>query len=255
MTEAVERAPAPGARAALAIVIPPISAIAVNTLFSLLGGRNLDSTVQGENALLFGVLGVLSWLMGARWYGRAGMGLRGGRPLYASIGFAVLGWVGLLVARLVLLDSDPEQLVSENSGRIFLYVLIFEAFCLQIWTYGFVFHAVADWRGPLAAAVAGGILFGTAALLTYREAFVISPTALAFFISWGMLYGFIRLRTGSIVGTVIVQAVQTLTVWHILLPQDPPVVQQLHYVYLAAGTFFMILIWRLWPKEETDYRV
>jgi hypothetical protein len=70
-----------------------------------------------------------------------------------------------------------------------------------------------------------------------------------------MLYGFIRLRTGSIVGTVIVQAVQTLTVWHILLPQDPPVVQQLHYVYLAAGTFFMILIWRLWPKEETDYRV
>ena len=69
------------------------------------------------------------------------------------------------------------------------------------------------------------------------------------------LYGLIRLRTGSLLGMVIVQALQTMTVWHILLPQNPPAIAQLHYLYLATAILYLILIWRLWPKEEADYRV
>lgn len=256
MIEEAKRSPAAGTRAALAIGVPAVGAAVFSVLFSLLaGGQLVDPGLQTEAALFFGVLGIISWLLGFRWYGRAGMGLRGGRPLYASIGFAVLGWVAFFVARLILVDTRSEQVVSQNSGEIFLYVLIFEAFCLQLWAYGLVFHAVADWRGPMAAATAGGVFFGAVAAVLYQEAFISSITAFLFFIVWGVFYGFIRLRTGSFLGTAIVQALQTLTVWYILLPQNPPAISELHYFYIAVAIIFIILIWRLWPKEETDYRV
>jgi hypothetical protein len=81
------------------------------------------------------------------------------------------------------------------------------------------------------------------------------PSSLLFFATWGVLYGIIRLRTGSLLGTVIVQALQSFTGWQVMVPMDPPDAGQLRIFYLATSALYAIVIWRLWPKKEDDYRV
>lgn len=242
--------PAPIYRVFLSFALPVAGAVVTGVL---LAGR-APATLAGK-AVVLGALGLVSLLMGVRWYGLGGAGLRGGRPLYASIGFAALGWVVFFGARLFLVNSNEDVLVSGNFGQVALYLILFEAFAVQIWTFGLFFRSVADWRGPLAAALSSGLLFGLVASQLFEEAFITGPGSLLYFMAWGVFYGLIRLRTGSILGAVIVQAMQSLTTWHILLPEPEPAVAELQNLYLAAVTFYAIFIWRLWPTEEGDYRV
>ena len=199
--------------------------------------------------------------MGLRWYGLPGLGLRGKRPLYASIGFASLGWIAFLLARVYFVSGNEDALISPNFGQSFIYLLLFEAFCVQIWAFGLVFRSMADWRGPLAATATGGLLFALVAYLFFNESFLqgesfrAALSGILFFVIWGFFYSLTRLRTGSIFGAVLVQAMQSLTAWHILLPESPPDPGELNNLYLAAGIFYAIFIWRLWPTEEEDYRV
>jgi hypothetical protein len=224
-------------------------------------------------APVFAALGLTSWFLGLRWYRIAGMGLRGRRPLFASIGFAVLGWVALLIARLLPgipttsfietgqavveanLLVEVVAIGADDAGRVFVYLLLFEAFALQLWTYGTLFRALSDWRGPLTAAVGSGLVFGAAGFLLFREAFLGQWNSLLFFVLWGLLYGIIRLRTGSLLGTVLVQALQSFTVWYVFLPPESPPAAGLQLVYLAASILYALIIWRLWPRREEDYRV
>lgn len=236
----------------MAIGLPIIGAIVIGGLIGLVV-KGPDLGGNGGSILLMGGIGAISWLMGQRWYGAAGMGLRGKRPLYASIGFAVLGWLAFLVGRLFLINSSSTT--EGGLAQTFSYLLLFEAFCVQLWAFGLVFHSLADWQGPLPAALTSGVLFGVLATRLFSESYISGPTATLFFIAWGLFYGLIRLRTGSLLGMVIVQAIQSLTVWSILLPQSPPDIGQLQNFYLACGFFLGIFIWRLWPKEEEDYRV
>jgi len=231
-------------RVLLAFFLPLAGAL----LFSAVA-RGMNTV--GLQAPVFGGLGITSWLLGLRWYGLSGMGLRGKRPLFAGIGFAVLGWIAFLLFRFLFVRIAS----IENAGGGFMYLLIFEAFALQLWTFGIFFHAVADWRGPLTAAVASGILFGAVALLLFQEAFIGSWDAVIYFVVWGVLYGMIRLRTGSILGMVIIQTWQTFTGWLVLLPFLPPDVAELRPFYLLTTAAYLIFIWRLWPKVEEDYRV
>jgi hypothetical protein len=248
--------PSPGMRVAISLGVPLIGAVLLSTTIAMFAtGRVTDPTGRAGTALLLGGVGIISWLLGTFWYGRAEMGVRGGRPLYAGIGFAVLGWVGLLVARVILVNSNPDELVSADIGRTYLYLLIFEGFCIQAWAFGLVFRSMVDLRGGITAAATSGILYGMLASQLFQEAFIGGLTAVLFFGAWGVFYGIIRLRTGSWVGLVIVQSLQTITIWHILLPQSPPVAEQLQNFYLAGGILFVIFIWRLWPTEEEDYRV
>lgn len=242
--------PAPIQRVILAFALPATGAILAG---ALLAGR-APGALAARSAIL-GVLGLVSWLLGVRWYGLAGMGIRGGRPLYASIGFAALGWVVFFAARFILVGSNEDVLVSSNFGQIALYIILFEAFAVQLWTFGIFFRSVADWRGPLAAALGSGLLFGLVASQLFEEAFITGPSSLLYFMAWGVFYGLIRLRTGSILGAVVVQAMQSLTAWHILLPEPQPAIAELQNLYLAAVIFYAIFIWRLWPTEEDDYRV
>lgn len=248
--------PAPAVRVAISIGVPLLGAILLSAVVGIIVGRQMiEPGERAGTALLLGWVGALSFLLGARWYGPAGLGLRGGRPLYASIGFAVLGWVTFLLLRLVLLQSSTEQVVATQSGRAFFYLLVFEALCLQLWLFGLVFRSLADWRGPLTAALTSGVLFAMVAVQFFQESYISGPQAFLFFLAWGVFYGLIRLRTGSFIGTVIIQAMQSLTSWYILLPQSPPDISQLRNLYLAAGIVFAFFIWRLWPAEEGDYRV
>ena len=54
---------------------------------------------SGSAAPMFAALGLVAWFIGLRFYGLRGLALRGGRPLFAGIGFAVLGWVAVLIGR------------------------------------------------------------------------------------------------------------------------------------------------------------
>lgn len=247
----------PFTRVLLAILIPPLVGLLLQTVISLALGSPAAflPEEQGGASLLFLGAGAASLMLGLRWYDAAQMGLRGKRPLYSSIGFATLGWIVYIAARVLVVDSNQSLLVSPTFGRDFLYLFLFEALALQLWSFGLLFRVVAGWRGPLTAAISSGLLFGVAGFLLFEEAFVTDLQSLFFFLAWGLFYGLIRLRTGSIIGMVIIQAMQSLTTWHILLPEAQPQLAELRLLYAIVATFFVIFIWRLWPKEEADYRV
>lgn len=238
-------------RVILALLIP----IAGATIFGLLasGRASISADDLGSRALLFAGLGLASWFTGWRWYGLRGLGLRGGRPLTAGIGFATLVWFAFLLVRFVTVEISAYG--TPEGGRTFIYTLIFEAFCTQLWVFGLFFRTVADWRGPLTAAASAGVLFGAVAFLLFQESFAAIASSLLYFAVWGVAYGLIRLRTGSILGPAVVLALQSWTAWYVMAPTDPINTTELRNLYLIASVIYLIIIWRLWPKEETDYRV
>jgi len=237
-------------RVFLSLLIPITGAFLLNLIANLLKGGSRGDTV-GAGAPILGLvgLGLASLFLGQFWYGLNGLGLSGGRPLYAGIGFAVLGWVLFLVTRLSTVIG------TEEGPKIdFLYLLLFEAFCVQLWTFGLFFRTVADWRGPLTASVSSGILFGAIAVQFFHEFSIIIFSGAFFAAVWGMLYGIIRLRTGGILGIVIVQALQSWSAWQLFKASQPDLTQ-LRVLYLISSILFAIVIWRLWPKKATDYRI
>lgn len=239
-------------RALLALLLPPALALLIWTLFSSLSDVTAVSAVA-RSALILGSLALASLGLGWRWYGSKGLGLRGGRPLSAGIGFAVLGWVAFLALRFIFVAILA--LGSAGGTRAYIYLLLFEAFATQLWTFGLLFRALSDWRGPLTAALASGLVFGLLAQLYFQEAFVLSGLSIIYFAAWGILYGIIRLRTGSLLGVMLVQSVHTFTAWVVLQPYPDPAIGELHNLYVGATIAYMIIIWRLWPKSESDYRV
>jgi hypothetical protein len=251
MSQETITSPPSATRVALALLLPITGAIVFSLLAS--GGVALSSGSQGSYALLFAGLALTSWFVGWRWYGLKGLGLRGGRPLTASIGFATLVWLAFLVVRLFTVEVNSYG--TPDGGRTFIYTLLFEAFCTQLWVYGLFFRAVADWRGPLTAAISSGILFGAVAFLLFQESYALLASGLIYFVVWGVTYGVIRLRTGSMLGSAIVQALQIWTGWYVLAPTDPVSTDQLRNLYLIASIVYLVIIWRLWPKEQSDYRV
>lgn len=237
-------------RAGLAFILPLTGAFFFTAVFQQFGSQ--PATSQVENLPFFVGLGLLSLFLGRSWYGLPQIGLRGGRPLFSSIGFAVLGWTALLAFRFYFisirgLDSGLDK---------FFYRLLFEAFCLQIWTFGLLFRGLADWRGPLTATIISGILFGLIASLRFQEAPAIPAlSSLLYFVLWGLFYGLIRLRSGSLIGASLVQAAQSFTVWVVLTPDLSSPANNFSALYITAGLAYFIFIWRLWPKQEEDYRV
>ncbi len=231
----------------LLLLWPPLLGLLFAAIVSNFGG-------PGAIAPLFlGGLGAVGWALGLRWYGPAGLGLRGGRPLWAGIGFAVLGWVALLLARFVavrIVLSDEGGL-----GLTYLYLLIFEAVCVQLWAFGALFRALAAWRSPLWAAVGSGLAYGLTAYAFFGEMYRTQPLGALFAFVWGLFYSIIRLRTGSLLGTALVQSVQSFTVWYMLRPPADPVPDELNRFYFLSALLLALFIWRLWPRRESDNRV
>lgn len=232
----------------LALAVPLFGALFLSTLLGSLSSGNVNA--QSGTAVFLAALGIVSWFMGLRWYGLAGMGLRGKRPLYASIGFAAMGYVVFLIARLFVASSGIGL-----GFKDYVYLFLFEALAAQLWAFGLLFHALADWRGGLTAAIGSGIFFGALGFLFFQESYISEWSSLVYFLSWGVFYGLVRLRTGSLLGMVIIQSVQAFTAWVALQPIIPPDPAQLQTMYLIASTANLIFIWRLWPKVEEDYRV
>jgi membrane protease YdiL (CAAX protease family) len=239
-------------RVILAIALPLAAAVITGMAVTNFSDTSKLSS-QGATAVLMSSIAVVSWLIGLRWYGTAGMGLHGGRPLYAGIGFAALGWIVFLALRIFFVEISP--IGPGNTARTYIYLLLFEAFATQIWTYGLLFRAVAEWRGPITAAISSGIFFGLVATLLFQESYAGSRFSIIYFIMWGILYGIIRLRTGSLLGTVLIQSLLTFSAWVALPPYPEPRPSQLQSLYLLATAAYLIIIWRLWPKQEDDYRL
>jgi hypothetical protein len=241
-----------GQRVALALLLPLAAAVLARLFISSVAVTGALSS-QAQTAVTMTGVALVAWLLGLRWYGIKGLGLRGGRPLYAGIGFASLAWVAFLLMRIIFVEIAPVG--PGNTARSFVYLLLFEAFAAQIWTFGLLFRAVADWRGPMTAAISSGLVFGFLATLLFQENFASSLFSIIYFLIWGLLLGVIRLRTGSILGTVLVQALQSFTAWIALPPYPRPEPSQLQSLYLFATLAYLLIVWRLWPKEEEDYRV
>lgn len=234
-------------RVLVAIVAPLLGALVITVLVS--GRLALGDRQPSMAVLQFAGIGLTSWLIGWRVVGLRGMGLRFGRPLSASAGFAFLVLIAFLGVRLATVVGD-----EGNDGVPYLYLLIFEAYCTQLWTFGLFFHVVADWRGPLTAAVSSGLLFGAIAITLYQEVYAITASAIPFFALWGILYGIIRLRAGTFIGVAIVQSLQSWLTWQ-LFNVDQPDISQLRTFYLITSVFFVLYLWRLWPKKEEDSRI
>lgn len=246
-----EVSPETGLRVLWSVVLPLLGAL----VFSFIAVRQVAVNPADRGLLAVQSVGIAltSWYLGWRWYGLPGLGLRGGRPLYAGIGFAALGWLALIIVRFFAVSI--EEIGSPDTGSMFVFIMLFEAFCVQIWVFGLFFRAVADWRGPLTSAVASGILFAALGFLLFQESYYASISGILFFALWGIFYGIIRLRTGSFLGTVIVQGLQSWTAWQVMVPESPIDPGQLRNLQLIMSFFYLIFIWRLWPKREEDYRL
>jgi len=222
-------------------------------IFALVGAAlQRDQSGDSNPVLFFSILGILTLLIGVAKLRFDGLGLRGGRPLYAGIGFAAMAWVLLLILRMATVELAD---ITLGTGRDFIYILLFEALALQLWSFGLLFKTIADWRGGLTAAVFSGLLFGAFAQSFFNEAYAFSAASVAFFALWGIFYGMIRLRSGSALGAVIVHTLQSWTIWRLFatLPQPEPT--EMRNYYLAGAVILVILIWRLWPRRTSDYRV
>ncbi len=237
------------ARVGLAFLLPLLVAIVVT---GFVGNATALGQATTSAPILAGI-GIVSWLLALFWYGLENVGMRGKRPLFAGIGFATLGWVTFLLLRLLLL---PVTVESGGAGRAFIYILLFEAFALQLWTFGLVFRAVAEWRGPLTGAFVSGIIFGGAAFVLFQASYLTDLFTLLYFVVWGVFYGIIRLRTGSFLGSFMIQTMQTFTAWIVLGAFTAEMqTEQLYLLYGLSGVIYAIFIWRLWPQEVSDYRV
>lgn len=235
----------PATQTVLAFFVPVIVALFVGTI--------TGSLASGSNAPVLGTLGLAGWFLGLAFYGVPGMGLRGGRPLFAGIGFATLGWIAFLLIRALFIPINPEP---EGSTRAFIYFLLFESFAVQLWLFGLFFRATAVWRGPLSAAILSGIVFGATAVLFFQNITITTLITLIYYTALGIFYGIIRLRTGSFLGTAVIFALQSFTAWVALgpFPADTAATQLL-WVYGLTTPLLALFTWRLWPKEESDYRV
>lgn len=241
-----------GARVAISVLLPLVGGLAVATL----SGQGSGSGAGGRQStlvLFLGPLAIISWYLGLRWFGLPGLGLRGHRPLFAGIGFAALGWVAFLIFRFVFVRIAGYS--QPDASRTFIYLLMFEAFSVQLWVFGLLFGVLTEWRGPLTATIVCGLVFGAIASTYFQEAFISSASAYLYFVSWGILFAIIRLRTGSLLGTVLVQALHSFTSWVVLAPFPLPVPAQLHSLYLAASIAYLVIMWRLWPRRVEDYRI
>lgn len=237
-----------------ACILPPVAGWMLQSVAG--GGFVIE---PGNMAPFFAGIGLISWVLGIRWFNMKEMGLRGKRPLFSSIGFATLGWVILFIVRFIFISLDPEGMNPTNAGRTFVYLLLFEGFAVQLWTFGLLFRLFSGLRSGIAAVFGSGIIFGIVAFLFFREgSFDNSAIALIYFIAWGVLYGIIRLRTGSLLGSVLIQALHTFTVWDVLaapVPLPAADVANLAALYLTATLGYAIIVWRLWPKEAADLRI
>jgi hypothetical protein len=243
-------------RAILSILLPAGTAVLISYLVGTLWDTSALSD-QAAAAVLLTSAAVVSLILGIRWYGISGMGMRGGRALTAGLGFASLLWIIFILLRFFFVTITPTAIEGRppNAGRTYLYLLLFEALATQIWAYGLIFHAVADWRGPITAMFTSGLIFSLTAILLFQESFIDSFASIIFFIVWGILYSLIRLRTGSFLGPAIVQSIQSFTTWIVLAPYSIPDIPQLNNLYITAVIAYMIVAWRLWPKQESDYRI
>ena len=246
-----------------AVGVPLFGAILLGQAVIRISGASTNSL--SSNSIILAALGLISMFYGMQKYGTGGMGLRGGRPLFAGAGFAFLGWVVVLVVRFLYIAIDENAMLVEPLSPIFFYLLFFEAFAVQLWAFSLVFKSVADAWGGLTAAVVSGLLFAGVAFFYFQEARFLEPlfgsfwltiVALLYMVSWGILYGMIRLRTGSILGIVIVQAMQSLTTWELIPPFE--FLNETNYnplFFTITGILWAVLIWRLWPTELDDYRI
>ncbi|MEM8862869.1 MAG: hypothetical protein AAGD96_31550 [Chloroflexota bacterium] len=245
-------------------------AVGVPLFGSLLLGQALialtGASTNGisRSSIILGSIGLISMFYGMQKYKTVGMGLRGGRPLFSSAGFAFMGWVGVLICRLFFVEIDPNAL-NQPLFSIFFYLLLFEAFAVQVWAFSLVFKSVADAYGGVAAAIASGLAFANVAFFYFQEIAFLSPVinnsgwilvlTVFYVLTWGIFYGMVRLRTGSILGIVLVQAMQSLTAWELIPPL--PVLDNTNFnsLFFIMIGIYGILIWRLWPKELSDHRI
>lgn len=251
------------ANVVVAIGVPLFGAVVFGQVVIGLSGAATGSLAS--SSIILAGLGLISMVYGMRKYGSEGMGLRGGRPMFAGSGFAFLGWVAILITRIIFIAIDEGSMLVEPLSPIFFYLLFFEAFAVQLWAFSLVFKSVSDLWGGLTAAVVSGLLFAGVAFFFFQEARFLEPlfvsawltvVAIIYLATWGIMYGMIRLRTGSILGIVLVQAMQSLTVWELIPPFE--IINESNYkplFFTVTGVLYAVLIWRLWPTELDDYRI
>lgn len=238
--------PSPFTRTAFSLIWPT----AVGGLLSVSMPRVWPGT-SGQLWFLLG-LGAMGVVLGRQWYDWPELGLRTGRPLMAGVGFAFLGWLIMLGTRIWAIDITG---FGSGLGVVFLYLLLVEAACVQFFSFGLFFRALSDWRPPLTTVLLSGLVYGLLAYGFFGEAAVAGGNrwVVLFFIVWGWMYGMIRLRTGSWLGMALVQAMQTLTVWHLMLWQGGLI--SAGYFYVATGALYLLIAWRLLPKYRSDLRI
>ncbi|HEY1407830.1 MAG TPA: hypothetical protein VF434_02760, partial [Promineifilum sp.] len=60
---------------------------------------------------------------------------------------------------------------------------------------------------------------------------------------------------GSILGTTLIQALQSFSAWFVFQPPAELAETGINTIYLFVSLLLLVIIWRLWPRRESDYRL
>jgi len=178
------------------IAIAPVAAI-------LVWGVGLEPSAQLTRGILYGCLFIACSAVGSWKLSLEGIGITrkkiGRGFLYASIILATA--FGFMFA------LQPLKALADISLMIWSPVLFYLAVALaeETWFRGLMFKALYDWRGTLPAVFGSAILFGLMHVPTHGW------EGLLFSLSIGLPYAVVRLKTGNILGLVIVHWLTNLS--------------------------------------------
>lgn len=189
------------------LLLPP--AVVASVAAVLIWGLGLEPSGQLTRGLLYGVLFLACGAVGSWKFSLEGTGITSKN---IGRGFLYAGVI-LVIGLAFILALQPPVEWADLGPAIWSPVLFHLAVALaeETWFRGLILKALHTWRGALVAVFGSALLFGVTHVPAHGW------EGLLFSLSIGLPYAVVRLKTGNLLGLIVVHWVTNLTDSFVLL--------------------------------------